>query len=287
MNGRRRPDPEQPPFIIRKLRSRKAAHPHGAWKVAYADFVTSMMALFIVLWAAEQSPVIRSSIATYFRNPSALPAGREQSGLLPAGAGVVALPAAGAVGDDDEEALAEAAVRIRAALDADEELRSLENQLRIEMTPEGLRIQLVERDDSLFFEIGSAQTKPTLTRLLGVVAQVVGALPNDIAVEGHTDTRQYSRYGHGYSNWELSADRANSARRVMEIGGLRERQIVRVVGLADHDLLVPNDPLDAQNRRVSIIVRHLQPDAMAARGTARDGLARLRKLSAQAPGAAR
>ena len=79
MIGRRRPDPEQPPFIVRKIRSRRAKHPHGAWKVAYADFVTSMMALFIVLWAAEQSPVIRSSIATYFRNPSALPAGREQS----------------------------------------------------------------------------------------------------------------------------------------------------------------------------------------------------------------
>ncbi|OLB94017.1 MAG: hypothetical protein AUH30_18585 [Candidatus Rokubacteria bacterium 13_1_40CM_68_15] len=116
MTGRRGPDPEQPPFIIRKLRSRRTPHPHGAWKVAYADFVTSMMALFIVLWAAEQSPVIRSSIATYFRNPSALPAGREQSGILPAGAGVVALPAAGAVGDRDEEALTEAAVRLHAAL---------------------------------------------------------------------------------------------------------------------------------------------------------------------------
>jgi len=282
MIGRRRPDPEQPPFIVRKPRSRRPKHPHGAWKVAYADFVTSMMALFIVLWAAEQSPVVRSSIATYFRNPSALPAGREQSGLLPTGSGVVSLPAAGATSDDDDAALTEAAMRIRTALEADPDLRSLKDQVRIEMTPEGLRIQLVERDDSLFFEIGSAQVKPALTRLLGVVAQVVRVLPNDIAVEGHTDVRQYSRQGRGYSNWELSADRANSARRVMEDGGLRERQIVRVVGLADHDLLVPAQPLDAQNRRVSIIVRHLKPDAVTAQGTARDGLARLRKLSAQA-----
>jgi len=281
VTGRRQPDPEQPPFIIRKLRSRRAQHPHGAWKVAYADFVTSMMALFIVLWAAEQSPVIRSSIATYFRNPSALPSGREQSGLLPAGTGVVALPASGVVADSDEDALTEAAVRLRAALEAEADLRELKDQVRIEMTPEGLRVQLVERDDSLFFEIGSAQIKPTLTRLLGVVAQVVGALPNDVAVEGHTDTRQYDRPGRTYSNWELSADRANSARRVMEVGGLRQRQIVRVVGLADHDLLVPQDPLDAQNRRVSIIVRHRKPETTA-RGAGRDGLAQLRKLSARA-----
>ena len=113
------------------------------------------------------------------------------------------------------------------------------------------------------------------------VAQVVGALPNDVTVEGHTDVRQYDRPGRTYSNWELSADRANSARRVMEVGGLRQRQIVRVVGLADHDLLVPQDPLDAQNRRVSIIVRHRKPETTA-RGAGRDGLAQLRKLSARA-----
>src|SRR5262249_40072966 len=197
---------------------------------------------------------------TYFRNPSALQ-GREQSGLLPAGAGIIGPHVQSAASDSDDEALAEAAVRIRTALESDTDLRSLKDQVRIEMTPEGLRIQLVEHDDSLFFEIGSARIKPALTRLLTVVAQIGGVLPNDVAVEGPPDVRQYGSLGRGYSNWELSADRANSARRVMESGGLRERQIVRVVGMADHDLLVPDDPLDAQNRRVSIIVRHPKPDA--------------------------
>jgi chemotaxis protein MotB len=137
------------------------------------------------------------------------------------------------------------------------------------MTPEGLRIQLVERDDSLFFEIGSADVKPAMTRLLSVIAGIVGKLPNDVVVEGHTDTRQYSSQRRGYSNWELSADRANSARRVLEGTGLRARQIVRVVGFADHELLMPGAPLDAQNRRVSVIVRN-----MSGRPSASPGLAR-------------
>jgi chemotaxis protein MotB len=256
--GKRRGDGDNPPPIIKRLAPRRRHATHGAWKVAYADFVTSMMALFIVLWAAEQSPEIRAAIANYFRNPSVVPTANDRAGVLPAAGAVLPVAAADAApAERSETALTDAAARIRSALENDPDLRALRDQVRIEMTPEGLRIQLAERDDSLFFEIGSARMKPALTRLLTIVAEIVGTLPNDVVVEGHTDTRQYARQDQGYTNWELSADRANSARRVLEAKGLRPRQIVRVVGFADHDLLLPDDPLDAQNRRVSVIVRRL------------------------------
>jgi chemotaxis protein MotB len=126
--------------------------------------------------------------------------------------------------------------------------------VRIDVGPEGLRVEMTERDDSVFFEVGSARVKPALTRILGTVAGVVGDMPNPVTVEGHTDTRPYSALRGGYSNWELSADRANSARRVLEASGLRPRQVTRVIGFADNDLLLRDRPLDAQNRRVSIVV---------------------------------
>ena len=272
MIGRsRRGDGDTPPFIIRKLRQRRPSSPHGSWKVAYSDFVTSLLALFIVLWAAEQNPQVRASIAHYFRNPSVVP-GASDARVLPASTGVLPLQAVSGVGSEsDDQALAEAAMRIRTALEDDPALRPLRDQVRIEMTPEGLRIQLAERDDSLLFEIGSAAVKPALTRLLGAIAQIVGAMPNHVAVEGHTDSRQYTREGRGYSNWELSADRANSARRVLEGSGFRERQVARVVGFADHELFLREDPLNAQNRRVSVIVRH----AAGSHALARESLKRL------------
>ena len=280
MTGRpRRGDGETPPFIIRKLQRRKHGAPHGAWKVAYSDFMTSLLALFIVLWAAEQSPEVRASIASYFRNPSVV-SGRTDAKLLPASNGVVGVqPVSAEAAEPDEGALTEAAVRIRTALDDDPALRALRDQVRIEMTPEGLRIQLTERDDSLLFEIGSADVKPALTRLLGTIAQIVGPMPNEVAVEGHTDARQYTRLGRGYSNWELSAERANAARKVLEGAGLRERQISRVVGFADHALFLHEDPLNAQNRRVSVIVRHGAATS--------DQVRSLKRLSAEAQDAAR
>lgn len=253
-----------PPIVIVKRARHKGSHHGGAWKVAYADFVTTMMALFIVLWAASQSPNVRQSIASYFRNPGMIASGTAGTGVLPASTGVVARAEADSgrakaedESDSDAQTLEQAAQGIRVELEKDPDLRSISSQVRIEVTPEGLRVQLVERDDSLFFEIGSAQVKPALTRVLKIVAGVIGRLPNDVTVEGHTDARQYAEHRRGYSNWELSADRANSARRVLETAGLRARQVTRVVGYADHDLLV-DDALDAQNRRVSVIVKRLR-----------------------------
>jgi chemotaxis protein MotB len=252
-----------PVVIIKKGGKHKGGHHGGAWKVAYADFVTTMMALFIVLWAAGQDSNVRSSIANYFRNPTAPTpkSGGAGSGVLPANTGVVGPadtrdPGAKrrAEGDRDADGLEQAAAELRRGFEEDPDLKGLLGQVQVEITPEGLRVQLLEKDESLFFEVGSAQVNPSLTRVLALIARVVAELPNDVMVEGHTDSRQYSRDRRVYSNWELSADRANSARRLLEGSGLRPRQVVRVVGHADHDLLHPENALDPQNRRVSVLV---------------------------------
>jgi chemotaxis protein MotB len=244
-----------PPLIIVKKKGHKGHH-GGAWKVAYADFVTTMMALFIVLWAAGQDTTVRESIAAYFRNPAIVPAPVRGAGVLPASTGVVAtadLLANEPSPEREQRLLREAAEAITRAIEQAPDLRPLLDQVQISVTEDGLRIQMTERDDSLFFEVGSARVKPAMSRLLGIIAAAVGRIPNDVIVEGHTDARQYGS-SRSYTNWELSADRANSARRILEAEGLRPGQIARVVGFAHHDLLVP-DPMDPKNRRVSVLVR--------------------------------
>jgi chemotaxis protein MotB len=271
-----------PVIIVKKGGNHGRGHHGGAWKVAYADFVTTMMALFIVLWAAGQSSDIRSSIASYFRNPAIpmLKQGGQGAGVMPAATGVVAkaeaLPAPVRNETDAEsETLEQAGTELRRGFEQDPDLKELLTQVQIEVRPEGLRVQIVERDESLFFEVGSARVTQALTRLLGVIARVVGRLPNNVIVEGHTDSRQYARDRRDYSNWELSADRANSARRLLEGSGLRPGQIARVVGFADHDLLLRDRPLDAQNRRVSIIVARKKLPPSAGFGSAREAIDQL------------
>jgi len=266
-----------PQIIIRKVAGHKGGHHGGAWKVAYADFVTTMMALFIVLWAAGQDTSVRESIASYFRNPSIVPATVKGGGVLPNQSGVVAsadLLASEPSPERESRLLRDVASAIRAEIEKMPDLRPLLDQVQITVTAEGLRIQIVERDESLFFEVGSAKIKAPLVGILSIVADAVGKVTNPVLVEGHTDARQYGEHPGAYSNWELSADRANSARRVLESTGLKPRQVARVVGFADHELLVPGDPLDAQNRRVSILVKRLHPAGTAA-VSARKGLEQL------------
>ena len=266
------------PIIVVKKTVHKGGHHGGAWKVAYADFVTTMMALFIVLWAAGQDSNVRESIATYFRNPNAVtriaPTGGSGTSVLPLNTGVVGQAEATPRGKgepDDDQAFTQTADAIRLKIESEQDLRALSKQVRIDITPEGLRVQFVEFDESLFFEIGSARLKPALTRLVAIVGNAVGKLPNQVVVEGHTDRRPYSGQPRGYTNWELSADRANAARRVLEGSGIGTRQIVRVVGYADHDPLVPEDVLDPTNRRVSVIVKRRQAAAPPAAAPAAPG----------------
>lgn len=252
-------------IVIRKPRH-GGGHHGGAWKVAYADFVTTMMALFIVLWIVGQSEAIKQAIAAYFKNPGIFKEAKAPS-LTPGGAGILPgerpetpppPPKNDAEKEEenakDERALQEAAGRIKELIDKGGAFEGLKDQIRIQITPEGLRIELLERDTSPFFRVGSAVPIQPLKPLLEKLQRILGTLPNHITVEGHTDSRQYSNYMN-YSNWELSADRANAARRIMEADGLPPGRIDRIVGHADRILLVPEDPFHANNRRITLLVR--------------------------------
>ena len=154
----------------------------------------------------------------------------------------------------DRAALETTAASLREKIHGQAHLASLEDKIQIELMEEGLRVQLVETGQGVFFDVGSAAVKPATREILAIMAQEVGRLPNDVVVEGHTDSRPYVGRP-DQTNWELAADRANAARRILETGGLRPKQIARVVGYADRQLANPADPLDAANRRISIIVR--------------------------------
>jgi chemotaxis protein MotB len=272
------------PIIIIKRKAHKGGHHGGAWKVAYADFVTTMMALFIVLWAAGQDTSVRESIASYFRNPAIVPNSAKGAGVLPSHTGVVAnadILANEPSPEREQRLLREAAEAIRGAIEKAPDLRPLLAQVQITVTDDGLRIQMTEKDDSLFFEVGSAKVKPAMTRLLAIIGEAIGKIPNPVIVEGHTDARQYGQM-RGYTNWELSADRANAARRVLEVEGLRPGQIARVVGFADHDLLVP-DSMDPMNRRVSVLVRRLATGPRSTAAKRDEGAARVAAAIAGRP----
>jgi chemotaxis protein MotB len=243
------------PIVVVRKKAGHAGHHGGAWKVAYADFVTAMMAFFLVLWLVGQGKEVKAAVGGYFRDPVAF----EESGgrgVLP-GSTELAEQRVDAPPVDDQterERLEEAVTHIREALANVPAFKTLGDQVEFTVTPEGLRIDLLDRDNSSFFELGSAVLRPETERILGVIAHEIGSLEHVIVVEGHTDSHAYA-VRTGYSNWELSADRANAARRVMERDGLRDHQVGSVTGLADRQLRIPDQPLDARNRRVSILVK--------------------------------
>jgi chemotaxis protein MotB len=235
---------KQPIIIIK----RKATHdtPHGgAWKVAYADFVTAMMALFIVLWLMNTSDHVRKAVAGYFNDPMgrSRDTGTDRSGTdenLP-------------VTRDNIDQLKQ---RLEDSIRKMNDLKSISNQIEITVTPEGLRIELLESKNGTFFESGSSTLNANGNELLGMLAKQLSSVPNQLSIEGHTDSQPFSSNS-GYTNWELSTDRANAARRVMQSDGLRHNQISQVRGYADQRLRVPSNPLDPSNRRISLIVQYL------------------------------
>lgn len=233
------------PIIVVRKRAAHHVHHGGAWKVAYADFVTAMMALFIVLWLMNSSDHMRKAIAGYFNDPrgSAARQGTDRNG---AGEAVT-------MKRDDLHNLKEA---LEQQIASNPSLLKLKQQIQITITPEGLRIELIESRDGTFFETGSATLNQNGRDLLALLARQLGDVPNNVSVEGHTDARAYADED-GYGNWELSADRANAARRLMQRTGLRTGQISQVRGFADRQLRVPGDPLDPSNRRISVIVHYL------------------------------
>jgi chemotaxis protein MotB len=232
-------------IIIRKKAADHAGHNGGAWKVAYADFVTALMALFIVLWLMSADKDVQKAVATYFNNPSGP---GKNAGTAAAGAGnSIELP------KDDMTKLAE---KIKEALLKVPDFRALKDHVEITVTSDGLRIELLETEAGIFFESGKTVPTESGTELLTSLAEQLGKLPNNVTLEGHTDSRPFVG---PYSNWELSTDRANSARKIMEMHGLRPEQVQQVRGYADRQLRHPDDPEAASNRRISVIVQYLEP----------------------------
>ena len=253
--------PAPQPIIVKKKKAAHHGHHGGAWKVAYADFVTAMMAFFLVMWLVGQSKDVKSAVAGYFRNPGIFD--QEKSDGPIAGGSLKVDPEAAPAPPEsapallaaERAALEETASRIRQRLDTPD-LRALGRQIEITITRDGLRIELLDAEQQTFFASGSAALAAGTERVLAVIARELGTLKNSIVIEGHTDSRPYATTDL-YSNWELSADRANAARRVMERSGLQVGQVRGVRGYADRQLRVADVPLDPRNRRVSVIVEHL------------------------------
>jgi chemotaxis protein MotB len=233
-----------PVIIVRKKAGDHDDEGHGgAWKVAYADFVTAMMALFIVLWLLSASEKVQKAVGGYFLDPTGK--GR-QTGTTSSGIGETMT-----LNRKDLEQLKE---KLEEMLKQIPTLQHMEKQVKITLTTEGLRIDLLETEKGLFFATGNPKPTEAGAALLKVLADELVKLPNKVAIEGHTDSRPFGRSD--YSNWELSADRANAARRILAESGLEENRISQVRGFADQRLLSKDDPTNPSNRRISIIVRN-------------------------------
>jgi len=240
-------------IIIKRKKGHGHGHHGGAWKVAFADFMTAMFAMFLVLWLVNQSSDVKAAVSGYFQDP--LGSAREAGASVIAGqGGQVAPPSAQApliVTQIRRQELERVAEQMQAQLAANPEFEGLLDHLEVTLTDEGLRIELREDTTGVFFELGSAQPKPTAAAFLRIIGAELGGLPNGVTIDGYTDARPYASKI-GYSNWELSTDRGNAARRLMTEGGLAPLQIQSVRGHADRELRAPEDPLSPANRRVTI-----------------------------------
>jgi chemotaxis protein MotB len=251
-------------IIIKKKKSGHAGHHGGAWKVAFADFMTALMAFFMVMWLISMKKDIKVAVAAYFRDPGAFQTTKNAgvgteaaggSGILPGAATLKSTTGGldGAARQAIKEAMQQASTRLKAELAKVGGMKGLEKQVEVTLTNEGMRIELLDSDESMFFDSGSSKVKGDTERLLVLIAKELAHLAKPIIVEGHTDRRPYSA-ANAYSNWDLSVERANAARRLMQGGGLGPDMVKEVRGYADLRLRVKENPFDARNRRVSIIV---------------------------------
>jgi chemotaxis protein MotB len=238
-------------IIIKKVSGHGHGHHGGAWKVAYADFVTAMMAFFLVMWIVGQSPQTKAAVAQYFRDPGVFETGR--GGILEGTNGTpqqLPTPSDG----NGQAALIAAESQLKSALSAMPGFEKIAERISIEMTTEGLRIELLDRASDSFFDSGSADLKPQMVEILEIIGRELGHGPFKVAIDGHSDGRKY-KSGEFYDNWTLSADRANVARRVLEWAGLQAGQVDAVRGYADSRHRHPDDPMDPRNRRIAIVVK--------------------------------
>ncbi|KAA0910738.1 flagellar motor protein MotB [Pusillimonas sp. ANT_WB101] len=255
-------------IVIRRKRGHEEDAPHGSWKIAYADFMTAMMAFFLVMWLLSLvPPKDLHAIAEYFRTPliTAITGGPKYdhgSTVIPGGAPTV-IPQSLIPSESDAEAeqdrhdtlrLDGLRQEIEQLIETDPVLREFRPQLLLDMTPDGLRVQIIDQQNRPMFATGSAQVQTYLRDVLRHLGPVFNRIPNSISIAGHTDSTQYASGERLYSNWELSADRANAARQELVAGGMSEPKIKRILGLASSVSLVKDNPGAAVNRRISIVV---------------------------------
>jgi chemotaxis protein MotB len=238
-------DGKSRPIIVIKKVAGHGGHHGGAWKVAYADFVTALMSLFIVLWLMGSSEKVKRAVAGYFNDPKGT---STQLGTTMTGTGET-------VSQVDQKNLEQLKEKLEKEIKDKKELEKLMKQIEITITSEGLRIELIEDTNGTFFQSGSAKLSGNGQSLLALLAAELKTLPNGLLIEGHTDAAPYST-DTNYSNWELSADRANSARRLLQQDGVRANQVTQVRGYGDQLLRVKNNPYDPSNRRISILVKN-------------------------------
>lgn len=234
-------------IVIIKKKIRHGGHHGGAWKVAYADFVTAMMSLFIVLWLMSTSQKTKEAIAGYFRDPL----GRAKQ------VGVVKVRMSGSSGSailkttDDMKELQK---KLEAVVKTIPNFNKLKANVEMKLTNEGLKIELMENSKGVFFDSGKPQPSELGRQVLEALSKEIGKIPNRVSIEGHTDSKPYD--SKTYTNWDLSSDRANEARKLMEHDGLGLNQVSQIRGFADQALRDTRNPGDPSNRRVSLIVQY-------------------------------
>jgi len=268
------------PIIVKRVKKGGHAHHGGAWKIAYADFVTAMMAFFLLMWLlGSTTEGDKKGISDYFQSPLRVAmsggSGSGDSSHVIRGGGQDLSRTTGQVKRGDIEAkrdtvnlqalkqeqvraeiarLEDLKKKVEEKIEASPKLAPMASQLRLDMTRDGLRIQITDERNRPMFASGSAVVQPYMRELLREIGQVLSAVPNHLTLEGHTDAQPFSAGDRGYSNWELSADRANASRRELVAGSLPDDRVLRVQGLASSTLFDAQDPMSASNRRISIIV---------------------------------
>ncbi len=274
------------PIVIKRIKKGNAGHHGGAWKLAYADFVTAMMAFFLLMWLlGSTANGDLKGIADYFQNPLKVSlsggSGSGDATSILKGGGKSLTSSSGQVKDGDVEAAKKKAPNARDAktedlrkeferrekislgqlkgsleklIEANLTLNQFKNQLLMDVTSEGLRIQIIDEKNRPMFDSSSAELKPYSKVILREIGKALNSVPNKVSFSGHTDAAQFSGGEKGFSNWELSANRANASRREMISGGMDENKVLRVVGLSSTVLFDKNDPLSPSNRRINIVV---------------------------------
>jgi chemotaxis protein MotB len=274
------------PIIIKRVRKSGHGKHGGAWKIAYADFVTAMMAFFLLMWLlGSTTEGDKKGIADFFNAPLKVSlmggTGSGDSSSVVRGGGADLTRSTGQVKDGDVQArrrllnlkalqadqkrvelarLEALKQKVEQALAASPKLEAMKSQIRLDMTRDGLRIQITDEQNRPMFDSGSAIVKPYMRELLHEIGHVLSDVPNHITLEGHTDAQPFSGGERGYSNWELSSDRANASRREIVAGGLPDDRMLLVQGMASSKLFVPGDPASPLNRRISIIVMNREAE---------------------------